>query len=50
MKKELKVLEFSKKRELLEYVNSRENIIEIISISTCQVATSYSHFLWYYED
>ena len=48
MKRTLKVIEFDKKQELIDYVNSREDEIEIVSISTSQVAFEYKHILWYY--
>ncbi|MEN2284496.1 hypothetical protein AAGF08_20290 [Algoriphagus sp. SE2] len=49
MKKELKVIEFKKKQKLLDTVNENSGKIEIVSISSCQEATSFRHFLWYYE-
>lgn len=49
MAKELKVLEFDKKKKLLAYVNSNAGKLEIVSISTSQVAYEYKHFLWFYE-
>lgn len=50
MNQELKVLEFDKKQELLDYVNTNSEKIEIVSISTSQVAYNYKHFLWYHEN
>lgn len=49
MAKELKVLEFDKKKKLVEYVNENSEKLEIVSISTSQVSIEYKHFLWYYE-
>ena len=49
MKKELKVLEFNKKKKLIEFVNANSENLEIVSISTCQESIEYSHFLWHYE-
>lgn len=48
MQNELKVLEFNKKKELVDFVNNSTKKIEIVSISSTQVATSFRHFLWYY--
>ena len=48
MKKELKVIEFSKKQKLLDYVNANADKLQIVSISTSQNGT-YQHFLWYYD-
>ncbi len=50
MKRELKVNEFNKKQDLLDFVNKNSNRLDILSISTCQVGTYYGHFLWYYKE
>lgn len=49
MEKELKVLEFDRKQDLLDYVNTKSKEIDILSISSTQVAYTFKHFLWYYE-
>lgn len=47
MEKKLKVQEFEKKQTLLDYVNENTGKLNIISISSTQVAISFKHFLWY---
>ncbi|WP_190246197.1 hypothetical protein [Gelidibacter gilvus] len=49
MKNELKVAEFNKKQNLLDYVNQNSDKLNIVSISSSQEAISYKHFLWYYD-
>lgn len=49
MKQKLKVAEFDKKQDLLDYVNTYPDKFNIVSISSTQVAVSYRHFLWYYD-
>ncbi len=49
MKNELKVAEFNKKQNLLDYVNQNSHKLNIVSISSTQEAISYKHFLWYYD-
>lgn len=48
MKKELKVIEFSKKQKLVDFVNLNAAKLEVLSITTCKDGISYQHFLWYY--
>ena len=48
MGKELKVIEFSKKQKLVDFVNANASKLQIVSISTSQYG-SYQHFLWYYD-
>ncbi|MDR5589086.1 hypothetical protein [Christiangramia sp. SM2212] len=48
MTEELKVLEFDKKKELVECVNENREKLEIVSITSTQVGTYFRHFLWYY--
>jgi hypothetical protein len=47
MEKKLKVQEFEKKQTLLDFVNENSEKLNIISISSTQVAISFKHFLWY---
>ena len=47
MEKKLKVMEFNKKQQLVDFVNSKANKLEIVSISGSNSGL-YSHFLWYY--
>lgn len=49
MKKELKVIEFSKKQKLVDYVNANADKLQIVSISSSKQDVAYQHFLWYYE-
>lgn len=49
MKNELKVAEFNKKKDLLDYVNQNSDKLSIVSISSSQQSVSYKHFLWYYH-
>ena len=49
MEKELKVKEFDKKQQLLDYVNTNSEKLNILSISTSQVSLNYNHFLWFYD-
>ena len=49
MKKALKVHEFTKKQQLLDFVNQNSEQLDILSISSTQVSFEYKHFLWYYE-
>lgn len=49
MERKLKVLEFNRKHELLEFVNENTNKLEVVTITSTQVAISYKHFLWYYD-
>ena len=49
MKKELKVLEFSRKQKLVEFVNSNAHKLEIVSISSSGQNATWLHFLWYYD-
>lgn len=49
MEKKLKVAEFDKKKELVEYVNQNSDKLNIVSISSTQESISYKHFLWYYD-
>ncbi|MFH6768902.1 hypothetical protein V8G56_09155 [Gaetbulibacter aquiaggeris] len=49
MKRPLKVLEFSSKRKLLDYVNSNSDKIDVLSISSSQEFFFIKHFLWYYQ-
>ncbi len=46
MNKELKVLEFDKKKKLVDFVNSNAGKIDIVSISSSNSNVHYSHFLW----
>ncbi|MFI8379128.1 hypothetical protein [Leeuwenhoekiella sp. NPDC079379] len=47
--KEFKVIEFTKKQELVEFVNANSEKIEIVSISSSQESWNYKHFLWFYK-
>lgn len=47
--KVLKVAEFKKKQKLLDTVNKNSDKIEIVSITSSQVAVDFRHFLWYYD-
>ncbi len=49
MKQKLKVAEFNKKQDLLDYVNTNADRFDIATISSTQVGISYKHFLWYYN-
>ena len=49
MEKKLKVIEFDKKQNLLDYVNTNSEKLNILSISTSQVSFEYKHFLWFYD-
>ena len=49
MKRELKVIEYSKKQRLLDAVNSNSDKIEIVTITGSQSNGSFQHFLWYYD-
>lgn len=49
MGRKLKVLEFSKKANLVRYVNKYADSIEIVSISSSRAEYFYNHFLWYYK-
>lgn len=50
MKRELKVIEFKKKRKLVDFVNENSDKLEIVSITTSQSHSSWEHFLWYYKN
>lgn len=50
MTKELNVLEFFKKKELVEFVNEHSEKLEIVSISSSQAGTTFRHFLWFYKN
>ena len=49
MEQKLKVAEFDKKQDLLDYVNTNLGKFNIVSISSSQESFSYKHFLWYYD-
>lgn len=49
MDPKLKVEEFDKKQDLLDYVNQNLYKLKIVTISSTQVAVSFRHFLWYYD-
>jgi len=49
MERKLKVIEFSKKQKLLDFVNSDANKLDILTITTSQSSGSFQHFLWYYD-
>lgn len=49
MEKKLRVQEFYKKQQLVDFVNSNMSNIEVVTITTSQEAFFYKHFLWYYE-
>lgn len=49
MGKKLKVEEFDRKQKLLDYVNKNSEKLDVLSISSTQVAISFKHFLWYYD-
>ena len=49
MKRPLKVLEFSSKSKLLNYVNSNSDKLDVVSVSSSQEFFFIKHFLWYYE-
>lgn len=49
MEKKLKVIEFDKKQKLLDYVNANPEKLNILSITTSQIAIDYKHFLWFYD-
>ena len=47
--KELKVQEFSKKQDLVDFVNTNSQKINILTITTSQEGLYYKNFLWYYD-
>ena len=47
--KELKVKEFNKKHELLDFANKYSQRIDILTITSSQESVYYKHFLWYYD-
>lgn len=50
MKKQLEVKEFDYKSDLVRFVNTYSERLEIVSITSSQEdSLSYSHFLWYYD-
>lgn len=49
MERKLKVAEFNKKEDLVNYVNQSAEEMEIVSISSSQTAVTKRHFLWYYS-
>lgn len=46
---ELKVQEFNKKQELLDFVNKHMHKMTVLTITTSQEGVYYKHFLWYYD-
>ena len=48
--KELKVQEFNKKQELLDFANKNSQKLNILTITTSQEGLYYRHFLWYYDN
>lgn len=48
--KKLKVQEFTKKQELLDFANKHAQKINILTITTSQESVYYKHFLWYYDN
>lgn len=49
MENKLKVKEFDKKQNLLDYVNENSRKLNILTITSTQEAVSFKHFLWYYD-
>ncbi|MBO0593959.1 hypothetical protein I2486_21375 [Cellulophaga sp. E16_2] len=49
MERKLKVIEFNKKQELLDFVNASKKKLEVVSISGSQYNLHFKHFLWYYD-
>lgn len=48
MAKTLKVIEFTQKKKLVDFVNANAGKLEIVSISSSSLGV-FQHFLWYYE-
>tara|TARA_R110002049_G_scaffold307033_1_gene506480 strand:- start:258 stop:410 length:153 start_codon:yes stop_codon:yes gene_type:complete len=49
MARELKVIEFNKKKKLVDFVNENSAKLDIHSITSSCEGISHYHFLWYYN-
>jgi hypothetical protein len=49
MNKKLHVIEFNKKKKLVDFVNENSDKLTIQSITSSCEGISHYHFLWYYK-